>query len=178
MRTTHAGRWLAVAAAIAVWSSAVPDRAALGEEDGKPVEGIVDRLGGHVGIALPLVVFQGDEATSLGDKFSIGIPVGIGVKIRPDLIFDMELVPFITDSRTNLVVHPGLIYNFYGAWAAGLRVGVETNGDSWGFTPLINRNLFEIAEGVNLFAELDIPIRFVKDQDTAVAIATHFGVGF
>ncbi len=58
------------------------------------------------------------------------------------------------------------------------RIGVETSGDSWGFTPLINRNLFEIAEGVNLFAELDIPIRFPKDQDTAVAIATHFGVGF
>jgi hypothetical protein len=146
--------------------------------EGRPIEGIVDRLGGHVGVALPLVTFQGDDATSLGDRFAIGIPVGIGVKIRPDFIFDMELVPFISDGRTNLVVHPGLIYNFYGPLSAGLRLGVETSGDSWGPTPLLNWNLFEIAEGVNLFAELDVPIRIVKDADTAVSIATHFGLGF
>jgi hypothetical protein len=181
MYRRKASLWLG-AAAVAPWMAIAPAPSATGAEEEqaeeKPIEGIVDRLGGHVGIALPLVVFQGDDATSLGDEFSIGIPFGVGVKIRPDLIFDMELVPFITDGRTNLVVHPGMIYNFYGAWAAGLRFAVETNGDSWGFTPLLNRNLFEIAEGVNLFAELDIPIRIVKDQDTAVAIATHFGVGF
>jgi hypothetical protein len=90
----------------------------------------------------------------------------------------MEFVPLISDSKTNLVVHPGLIYNFYGLWSAGLRFAVETNGDAWGFTPLLNRSLLAIADGVNLFAELDIPIRAVKNADTAVGIATHFGLGF
>jgi hypothetical protein len=169
-------RIAAAALAVTLGVLAGPGSARAG--DGKPIEGIVDRLGGHVGVALPLVTFQGDDATSLGDKFTIGIPVGIGVKIRPDFIFDMELVPFISAGRTNLVVHPGLIYNFYGPLSAGVRLGVETNGDTWGPTPLLNWNLFQIADGVNLFAELDVPIRFVKDQSTAVAIATHFGVGF
>jgi hypothetical protein len=180
MRKRIWGRWAAVmAAAVPLWwlAGAAPTFAAEASAE-KPIEGIVDRLGGHVGVVLPLVVFQGGDTTTIADKFTIGIPFGVGVKIRPTLIFDMELVPLISDSRTNLVVHPGLIYNFYGPWAAGLRFAIETNGDSWGFTPLISRNLFEIADGVNLFAELDIPIRAVKDADTAVAIATHFGIGF
>ena len=146
--------------------------------ESKTVDAVVDRLSGHIGTVIPLVTFQGSKQTTPGDKFVIGFPVGIGVKIKPKLTFDMELVPLISSGNTNLVVHPGLIYNFYGPWAAGVRLAVETNGNSWGFTPLLNRSLFEITEGVNVFAELDVPIRIVKDADTAVSIATHFGVGF
>jgi hypothetical protein len=146
--------------------------------DSKTVDSVVDRLSGHAGVVVPLAVFQGGDATTLADKFTIGIPVGIGLKIRPQLTFDMELVPLISDGKTSLLVHPGVIWNFSGPWSAGLRFAVNTDGEAWGFTPLLNRSLVELAEGVNLFAELDIPIRAVKDQDTLVGIATHFGVGF
>jgi hypothetical protein len=146
--------------------------------DSKTVDSVVDRLSGHAGVVVPLAVFQGGDTTTLADKFTIGIPVGLGIKIRPQWTFDMELVPLITDSKTSLLVHPGVIWNFSGPWSAGLRFAVNTDGEAWGFTPLLNRSLVELAEGVNLFAELDIPIRAVKDQDTLVGIATHFGVGF
>jgi hypothetical protein len=169
------GRVALAAMAISITLASPRGAAAI---DAKTADSVVDRLSGHVGVVVPLAVFQGGDTTTLADKFTIGIPVGIGLKIRPELTFDMELVPLISDSKTSLLVHPGLIWNFSGPWSAGLRFAVNTDGEAWGFTPLLNRSLVELAEGVNLFAELDIPIRAVKDQDTLVGIATHFGVGF
>ena len=168
----------AVALAVVAASLAIVHARSAAAIEAKTVDAVVDRLSGHIGAVVPLATFQGGQQTTLADKFTIGFPVGIGIKIRPPLTFDMEFVPLISDSKTNLVVHPGLIYNFYGPWSAGLRFAVETNGDAWGFTPLLNRSLFAIADGVNVFAELDIPIHAVKNADTAVSIATHFGVGF
>ena len=36
----------------------------------------------------------------------------------------------------------------------------DVGAPSWGFTPILNHGLFDIAEGATIFGELAIPIRF------------------
>lgn len=131
------------AVALSMVLASAHDAAAI---DSKTVDSVVDRLSGHAGVVGPLAVFQGGDTTTLAERFTIGIPVGIGVKIRPQLTFDMELVLLISDSKNSLLVDPGVIWNFSGTWSAGLRFAVNTESEAWGFTPLLNRSLVELAK--------------------------------
>ena len=138
-----------------------------------------DRLGAHIGVATALVTWQqSHKPKSAADRFVIAFPTGVTVRIRPQLAFDFELVPFVVDGEVDLLIHRGLIYNVTGPWSLGLRASFTVDNDTWGFTPLVNRRLFELAEGVSVFAELDLPIVVPESDDVAVSVATHFGIGF
>jgi hypothetical protein len=138
-----------------------------------------DRLGGHVGIATPLCTWQKHQKpTSAADRFVIAFPTGITVKIRPRFAFDLEIVPFVVDGEVDVLIHPGIIYNVSGPWSVGPRAGFTVDNDTWGFTPLVNRTIFPLAEGVNVFAELDLPIVVPETGDVAISVGTHLGIGF
>src|SRR5262249_44610478 len=101
-----------------------------------------DTLGGHIGFVLPLVTHAGGQTTRLGDNFSIGFPMGITVKGKGKLAFDLELVPAIQDSprKVDLTVHPGFVYGIGHNIAVGARLAFDINSSQFGFTPLINKS--------------------------------------
>lgn len=142
-------------------------------------ESFVNRLGGHFGVAVPLVSFADGDATTIGEFSAVAFPMGISVSnaVGP-LVFDMELVPAVTEGHNvDLTIHPGLIYpGRFGA--VGMRAAFEVDNDAYGFTALVARP-FRIGEAFNFFIELDVPVRFPKGKvGTVVGIATHIGIAF
>jgi len=83
-------------------------------------------LGGHVGFVLPLVTHAGGQTTNLGDNFSIGFPLGVTIKGKGRMAYDLELVPGIQDSprKTTFTVHPGLVWSLGHNWSAVNASGV------------------------------------------------------
>ena len=140
--------------------------------------GIGSRLGGHFGVVFPLGTWeQGKEPVSFGDNAVVGFPMGITIKKSDRLAFDLEFVPTIDDHTVNLTVHPGVLYGLGHDFTAGLRMAFDVDQGSWGFTPLINRKLFDVTESSHLFVELPLPIR-IKDGSAAVTAALHVGLAF
>ena len=137
-----------------------------------------DTLGGHFGFVLPLVTRAGGATTTLSDRFSIGFPTGITVKTSSKVAFDLEFVPTIqrTPFVVGLTVHPGILYALPNDFTAGLRMAFDVNQASWGFTPLLHRQLHSMGTSA-LFGELVVPVRF-QDHNNAVGIGVHVGVGF
>ena len=136
------------------------------------------RLGGHFGFVFPLVTSDGSDTVTIDDDFVIGFPMGITVKKEGPWAFDLELVPSINDHDVELTVHPGVLYAIDENWTAGLRMGFDIQQSSWGFTPLINRRLYDLTESSHLFIELPVPIRIEEDNSVNVTVALHLGIGF
>jgi hypothetical protein len=142
-------------------------------------------VGGHFGVAFPLVTRADGKTTNLGDNFTTAFPMGITIKRQgARMAFDLELVPAIQDSprQVNLTIHPGLIWNLKGHWNGGIRAAFDVNQPSWGFTPLLAREFPIPGHNFKLFAEVDVPIRFQKPSIghnvTAVTLAVHIGTAF
>jgi hypothetical protein len=136
------------------------------------------RLGGHFGFVFPLVTSDGSDTVTIDDDFVIGFPMGITVKKEGPWAFDLEFVPSINDHDVGLTVHPGVLYAIDENWTAGLRMGFDIQQSSWGFTPLINRKLYDLTESSHLFIELPVPIRIEEDNSVNVTVALHLGIGF
>lgn len=143
-----------------------------------------NKLGGHFGFVLPLVDHFDGETTDISDDFLIGFPTGITVRTSERLAFDLELVPVVQDEPTsvNLVVHPGVLYNFAPSYTAGVRMAFETDGEAWGFTPLIAKGFPIRGTDASYFVELDFPIRVKEDpggsDEISYGLAFHTGIGF
>ena len=142
-------------------------------------------VGGHIGFVLPLVTHAGGETTTLGDNFSIGFPMGITVKGRGRMAFDLEFVPSIQDEprQVSLTVHPGLVWSVGHGFGVGGRAAFDVNSSQFGFTPLVNKswpikNSFFKA----YFVEAVLPVRFNRPPGgpatNPVTFGIHFGVGF
>jgi hypothetical protein len=90
----------------------------------------------------------------------------------------MEVVPSVSEGHeVDATIHPGLIYpgRFL---AVGMRAAFELDSNAYGFTALLAKP-FRIGESLNLFVELDIPVRFPQGPvGSVVGVATHVGIGF
>ena len=119
-------------------------------------------------------------ASEIGNRHKdrIGFPVGITVKKEGPWAFDLEFVPSINDHDVELTVHPGVLYAIDENWTAGLRMGFDIQQSLWGFTPLINRRLYDLTENSHLFIELPVPIRIKEDNSATVTVALHLGISF
>jgi hypothetical protein len=135
-------------------------------------------VGGHVGIATPLVTVS-DETTTIADQFTIFNPIGIGFKVSERWAVDFETVvatPVDPGGVTGLVVDPGVIYGF-DAVAVGLRVAFQINARAnIGLIPLVNKSLVDFG-GAAWFVEAAFPT-FYADQKLAFNVVLHTGVGF
>src|SRR5882757_1978629 len=49
-------------------------------------------IGGHIGIATPLVTITSDDTTTISDKVTLAFPVGIGFQLTDKLAFDFETI--------------------------------------------------------------------------------------
>jgi len=139
------------------------------------------RVGGHFGLALPLVTIGKQTAAIGADYTLLGLAPGVTVKLSERWAIDFEMVAYSNfhDSTavSSLVVDPGVIYNF-GFAAAGLRTAVHVGKvTNWGFIPIILK-AFKLGDGpVSIFVELDLPI-FINDDGVALTIQPQAGVGF
>lgn len=146
------------------------------------------RVGGHFGLALPIVAFDNSGTSAIGRDFvQVGVTPGITVKLSSCWAVDFEFIAFSRwdrnppgtpdKSHTILVVDPGVVYNF-GRFAAGLRLAVQIGQDvplNFGIVPIIVLP-FKLTPKLSYFLELDLPV-FVFGQAatpaTAVAAATQ-----
>jgi hypothetical protein len=135
-------------------------------------------IGGHVGIAVPLVTLA-DPVTSISDQFTILNPIGIGFKTSQHVIVDFEtVVASNVDPAgvTGLVVDPGVIYD-WGGVATGLRVAFQINNRvNIGAIPLVNVGLVDLG-GAKWFVEAAFPIFYVP-KDVSLTVVAHTGIGF
>ncbi len=140
-------------------------------------------VGGHFGFVIPFFTHFDDETTTVSEDFVIGFPTGISVKRTNGVTFDLEFVPVIQNDplSVDLTVHPGVIYEFFEGWGAGVRMAFEVKEPAWGSTPLINRS-FPLTDRTAVFGELVLPIRFRTNDrgttSTSIGLAVHLGVGF
>jgi len=143
-------------------------------QEAKPVK----TVGGHVGIATPLVTIS-DDTTTIGDQFTLLNPIGIGFKVSERVAIDFETVvatPIDPGGVTGLVVDPGVIYGFDG-FAVGLRAAFQINTRAnFGLIPLVNAALIDFG-GAAWFVEGAFPT-FYADEKLAFNVVLHTGVGF
>ncbi len=146
-----------------------------------------DSIGGHIGFVLPLVTTAGGQTTTIADGFSIGFPVGITVKSKGPLAFDMELVPSVQGSprKVDTTIHPGLLWSLGKGFTVGMRAAFVVNSSEYGFTPLLNKSWpIKSEDGFfkAYFVEADLPVRFDRPAGgpatNPVTFAMHFGLGF
>ena len=136
------------------------------------------KVGGHVGIATPLVTVA-DETTTIADAFTILNPIGIGFKVADRLAVDFEVVvasPIDPHGTTGLVVDPGVVYDA-GPVALGLRLAFQIGAPAnVGLIPLVNKGLVDLG-GATWFAEAAFPT-FYSEKDVAFNVVLHTGIGF
>ncbi len=139
-------------------------------------------VGGHVGIATPLVTVTSDDTTDIGDNFVLAAPVGVTVKLSDRLAVDFEMIvqnPVDPRGESSLVVDPGVVYNF-GPFALGLRVASAIGKPAnVGVIPLINRGIAPVGGGT-WFIEAAFPtfMHSDPDPDFTFDVVLHTGIGF
>ncbi len=146
-------------------------------------------IGGHIGAVVPLLQMSRGNTTSIADNLVGGFPMGITLKLRPDVAFDLEVVPFLDEnSVSNVIFHPGVLMGLTNGFTFGLRGAFETAG-AYGVTPLLNKSFpFPSDPNTAFFVEFVLPIRFYQEKpeyqgapvsvDKTISAAIHFGIGF
>jgi hypothetical protein len=143
-----------------------------------------DQIGGHFGFAFPLVSRGDGQTTTISDDFVVVVPTGITVRRSSTFAFDLELAPVVQNDprHISLTLHPGVAWGIGGGYAIGGRVAFDIGSATWGFTPLFNKGLVQMAKEATFFGEIDLPIRFKEDATghgfTSVGVAIVFGLGF
>jgi hypothetical protein len=142
------------------------------------------KLGGHLGLALPIATIA-KTSTAIGADFvTIGFTPGITVKLDEKWSIDFEFVVLNevknTPAATTLVVDPGVVYNF-GPCSAGLRVAAQVGAaTNIGFVPIFVLP-FRISKAFVYFVEADMPF-FLRDDGSKIQPSLSFlfqtGIGF
>src|SRR5262249_47230279 len=93
-------------------------------------------VGGHMGLAFPIVSTTGDHTTTINHDFSMAFPIGISIKGSGRMFFDLEFVPVVQDSPRNVsfIAHPGLLWGIGHGFSAGGRLAFDVNSSTIGFT--------------------------------------------
>jgi len=141
----------------------------------------------HVGIVQPLLAMNQGTTSSIADVdfYAIGFPIGITFKTSCQLLFDVELVPFINPGNdsiphaTHLLFHPGILKPLGKGFTFGIRAAFELGQGQYGFTPLLNK-AFKLKNGTAFFTELVLPGRFGPGPNSGYTqvVAIHLGIGF
>jgi hypothetical protein len=147
------------------------------------------RLGGHLGLGVPIVTVGTLGTTVIGRDFGVtGITAGINVALTSKWSIDFEFialgdfkpssVPGPARSTTLIVLDPGVVYNagflFVGIRAA-MRVPSPLGGAEFGLIPIIGK-AFKINDYVSYYIELDLPT-FAHSTGN-VTFTTFFQTGF
>lgn len=133
-------------------------------------DGSYPRVGGHVGMALPVLTLA-KTSTFVGSDFvTVGLTPGITVHLDEHWAIDFEFIALNevknTPSATTFVVDPGIIRKFDG-FAAGLRVATQVGAPTnVGLVPIIVVP-FKVSDQLSYFIEADAPL-FLRDSGTSM----------
>jgi hypothetical protein len=150
-------------------------------------------VGGHIGLAVPLISFHhlGKTTQTASDQLTLAVPIGITVHMSPDWVVDFEeIVGNDTKpaGRTGVTIDPGIVY-VGGPVALGLRLKWDVGGPvNFGIIPLIHKGIVDIGD-VNWFIEAAFPITYTRIgsaltlggpamNDYTLAIVLHTGFAF
>jgi hypothetical protein len=142
-------------------------------------------VGGHLGMALPLVTLGNRRDTAIGADFvTVGLTPGITVHLDEKWAIDFEFIAFNelknTPAPTTFVVDPGIIRKFEG-FVLGLRVATQVGAPTNSALVPIVVVPFKIGQRAVYFLEMDVPL-FVRDGgNKALFSATALfqtGIGF
>jgi hypothetical protein len=144
-----------------------------------------DPVGGHLGIAIPIVTLASPRTTVIGSDFvTIGLVPGISVNLDEHWAIDFEFIALNelkqTPAATTFVVDPGVVRHF-DALAVGLRVATQVGAlTNVGLVPIVVIP-FKLSRQFSYFVEGDIPL-FLRDDGTKLQPSASFqfqtGVGF
>jgi len=134
-------------------------------------DGTYPRIGGHVGMAVPVVTLAKETTTIGGDFVTVGLTPGITVHLDEHWAIDFEFIALNelkrTPTATTFVVDPGIVRKFDG-FAAGLRVATQIGAPTnIGVVPIIVVP-FKVSDAVSYFVEADVPL-FLRDTGTAAS---------
>jgi hypothetical protein len=150
-------------------------------------------VGGHIGVAVPLVSFHhlGKTTQTPSDQLTIAVPIGITVHMSPEWVVDFEEVVGNAVSPaggTGVTIDPGVVY-VGGPVALGLRLkwDVGTNVNV-GLIPLIHKGIVDFGPA-NWFIEAAFPLTYTRIgaavspsgsgmNDYTLAIVLHTGIAF
>ncbi len=141
-------------------------------------------IGGHLGMAMPIVTF-GSKTTTIGSDFtSLGLTPGVTVHLDENWAIDFEFIAFNelknTPAATTFVVDPGIIRKFDG-FVTGLRVATQVGAaTNIGLVPIFVLP-FKISNRLVWFLEADVPV-FLRDDGRKMRLSAtgllQTGVGF
>jgi hypothetical protein len=147
------------------------------------------KLGGHVGLGVPIVTLGTAGTSVIGRDFGVtGITAGINLALTPKWSIDFEFIalgdfkpstiPGSPVSTTVFVLDPGVVYNagfLFAGVRAAMRVPSPLGGAEFGVIPIIGK-AFKINEYVAYYIELDLPVFAHSTGD--VTFTTFFQTGF
>jgi hypothetical protein len=143
------------------------------------------RLGGHVGMALPIVTLAKNSTAIGADFVTIGLTPGITVHLDDKWSLDFEFIAFNelknTPANTTFIVDPGVVRNF-GPVSAGLRVATQVGAPTnIGLVPILVIPVIKLSKRISYFVEADLPL-FLRDDGKAMRPSATFlfqtGFGF
>jgi len=147
--------------------------------------GTAPTVGGHLGVAVPIVTIGNPKTTVIGSDFvTLGITPGISVNLDEHWTIDFEFIALNqlknTPAPTTFVVDPGVVRHFDGL-AVGLRVATQVGAlTNVGLVPILVVP-FKVSSKLAYFVEGDIPL-FLRDDGTKMQPSASFlfqtGVGF
>ena len=154
-----------------------------------PAANLHPGIGGHVGIATPLVFLNSDKTQTIGDQFTLAFPIGIGFKLTDKAAIDFETIvgnPIHPRGGTGLTVDPGIVVDM-GSFVLGGRLGFDVGAPTnFKLIPLVHKAIAQIGAGANWFVEGAFPVTFSFSTDaqgnnkttTELDIVFHTGIGF
>ena len=142
-------------------------------------------VGGHLGMAVPIVTIASPKTTAIGADFvTLGLTPGISVNLDENWTIDFEFVALNelkkTPSPTTFVVDPGVVRHL-GAVALGMRLATQVGAlTNFGLVPIVVVP-FKISKQFSYFIEGDVPL-FLRDDGTKIQPSASFqfqtGIGF
>lgn len=128
------------------------------------------RVGGHVGMAVPVLTLARDSTVIGRDFVTLGLTPGITVHLDEKWAIDFEFIAFNelknTPAATTFVVDPGIVRKFEG-FAAGLRVATQVGAPTnVGVVPIVVVP-FKVSKHLSYFIEGDLPL-FLRDDGRAM----------
>jgi hypothetical protein len=142
------------------------------------------RVGGHIGLMVPLLDLdtgrQHFGQVVAADFIVLSLASGITVKLSESVAFDFETIvgnQLKPKGGTDLTIDPGLLLAV-GPVIVGARIAVKPIAPAnIGGILLVNKS-FPISRLLSFFVELDFPVTSVQDDGFHFDVVLHTGMSF
>src|SRR5690242_9004428 len=145
--TTRTTSILACCIATGLVAAIAPATAHADDAAAPPAANPHSGIGGHVGVATPLVFLNSDKTQTIGDQFTLAFPIGIGFKLTDKAAIDFETIvgnPIHPRGGTGLTVDPGIVYDT-GSFVLGGRLGFDVGAPTnFKLIPLIHKAIANV----------------------------------